>query len=203
MTSLSALKGQVYSRSVLSHETLEQLLEDRMLCKEIRSTMPKTCHYMRINRGWAMFYLKDTQERPTRFAKPLRYLRYKDQFVELNLTMTWDEFAKVNHIIDVMDFRFMYAMRYPIDDLGLDEAKSILEHMPLTATHYNVISMHYQKAGEHGQSLICVGVDEDGAERWVESAHDNQFIEDRLLGLTKLHYAVSKETTWNKYPFHF
>lgn len=161
---------------------IKTLLQDRVAALAIYHEMPEGASYMRLNRGWAMYYWYEKYIGQVKTNVPHRYLRYLNDYVPLNsLKHSWAEFEKENGVFSTFDFRLEVAKSFPIDALGRKEAERVYCWRPKGATHYNSISGKYHRLGKEDCSEYYVGGD-----HWVSSAHSNDDFSDLFIDLDEL-----------------
>jgi hypothetical protein len=164
------------------NEIILALVQDRETALAIFHEMPKCASYMRLNRGWAMYYWYEKYIGQVKTNVPHRYLRYLGDYVPLSsLSKSWSEFEKENGVFSTFDFRLEVAKCFPLEALGIEEAEKVYYRRPVGATHYNSISDKYHRIGEHEFSEYYVG-----GGHWMGSAYSNDDFSDLFIDLDKL-----------------
>lgn len=167
-------------------DPIQDLLNNPEQALEVYLSIPEDSMYMRINRGWGMFYLlKDAEQVEKLVNHPHRYVRYSEAWIPLlSMRGDWAEFSAVNGLFDVADFKHAFAQAHPIDALGISKAWEVVQLKPITATHYNSVSGKFQRMGmgEHTEMYTL----QNDMGHWSETAHLNEHINERFIDLEKL-----------------
>jgi len=174
----------------LSHEW--SVINKELLLAAYRD-IPAESMYMRMNKGWGMFYMYQGEEKQGGKGRGAvsRYLRYTNDWVVLNsMQCTWGEFCTENGVFEVSEFKLYLARTYPIDVLGVDQAIQMVERKPKSATHYNILSGKYHRMGqgEYTEMHSYYG----NMSHWLETSHLNEDISDTFIHLERLGVDLKK-----------
>lgn len=181
-------------------DQINQLISNKELALTIGKIIPQDSMYMRMNGVWGMFYIYHGAEkqggRPS--YQPLRYLRYKKGWVNLNIADTWEQFVEKNAIFSVAAFKLALAKKYPVEVIGTSRAWEIADNQPPGATHYNVLSNKYHREGGGIYTETCTG-SFGGKCLWVESSHYNENLESEFLNLDHLLKKLQCQSIYQNY----
>lgn len=171
-----------------SLEPMLDLIANKELALSVYSDIPENAIYMRMNKGWGMYYIYHGEEKQGgKFVNhPHRYMRHLNDWVALkSIQGTWDQFMAQNGVFSVSDFKLALVKEYPIEVLGEKRAWEIVDNNPATGSHYNFISGKYHRLGEGDCSEIWTG-QHVGVRLWVDSAHSNDDFADLFIDIEDL-----------------
>ena len=165
---------------------MQALLNDKELALEVYASIPMGTTYMRINRGWGMFYQFHWEDNKmgNGLRSPSRYIRYLNDWVPL-LAMQgrWPHSVEENGVFDVFEFKLALANAFPVEVLG-EKAWDIVQNRPSSGTHYNILSEKYHRMGESE----CTEMHSfyEGESHWLETAYQNADMSDTFIDLERL-----------------
>jgi len=166
---------------------MQALINDKALALQVYAAIPQQAMYMRMNRGWGMFYIYQGEEKQGgKFVNnPHRYLRHSQAWVALSAMQgTWAQFVEENAVFSVFDFKLDVAQAYTVEVLGDQRGWEIIRNKPEGSTYYNLMSGKYHRTGpgKYTQIHRTYGTESE----WVDSTHLNEKISERFIDLEKL-----------------